>query len=53
MFKMVFSMMSDWLGKRTFAFLLIYHQAVGQIINITMVNNPFNYLLKIKFSFFS
>ena len=31
--------MLDWLGKRTIAFLLIFHQGLGQIINITMVTN--------------
>ena len=51
-YKLVFSIMSDWLGKGTFAFLLIYHQAVGQIVNITMVNNPYNIFLQIKFLFF-
>ena len=33
--------MLDSLGKRTFACLLICHQGLGQIINITMVNNTF------------
>ena len=40
-FQLVFSIMLDSHGKRTFAFLLICHQGLGQIINITMVNNTF------------